>query len=353
MTDAIGRDTAAAALHGSWCPKMCSFACPVTAATGREDAVPWSFHRTVVELDGGRLPLTEASHARLEACTGCLSCREPCLWDQDVPSQVRAGRRALVSAGAAPAATREAIAAVAAGRSPYGHDLPVPRDGGAGVTAYLGCRDGSAELVDAVARLLTGPDGPPRVVVPPGCCGGVLRDLGADDAADARAAAVRDALEGAERVVATDPHCLEELRRTVPDATVVDLVTELDQRLEDGRLRPRKDAGAREVTYHDPCILARGEEVVDAPRRLLAAAGTRVTEPEGRGAGTVCSGAGLGMDLLAPADADATAERRRASLPPGLPVVTACAGARARLAAAGADAVHLAVLLVDHLEARP
>ncbi len=95
-TDVIDEQVAAAATHGSFCPKMCTFACPVTAATGRDDAVPWSLHRTVADLADGRLPLADDDgevFARLTACTGCLGCQVPCTFDQDVPAQVRPRRR--------------------------------------------------------------------------------------------------------------------------------------------------------------------------------------------------------------------------------------------------------------------
>lgn len=337
------------ALHGSYCPKMCTFACPVTSATGRDDAVPWSFHRTVSDLATGRLPIVPEIAGRLAACSGCLACQVPCAFDQDVPSQVRAGRAALVAEGVAPALVAEAVAHVAAGRAPTGASLPaVPADDADGreVTTLViaGCRDDDDALA-AVVAVLRAAGERVTVQVPDGCCGALLDDLGARDAGDAARARLVTAA-ATTRVVATDPHCLGSLRST--GLEVADLATHLDEAVRDGRLR--FPASTWDATWHDPCVLARGEGVLDAPRRLLAAAGAVVTDPEHARERTGCSGAGLGMDQLDPAAAAATAALRAHELGDG-PVVTGCARAQQRLAAAGTDVTDLATALARRLAA--
>jgi Fe-S oxidoreductase len=352
--DAAGPHVAAVAddaEHGSYCPKMCTHACPVVSATGRDDAVPWGFHRTVSDLASGRLPLVPAVADRLTACTGCLACRVPCAFDQDVPAQVRAGRAALVDAEVAPLAVTAAIDHVASGRTPEGQlplDPPaVPAVAGDAPRVHLvvGCRDDAQELADTVAVLAAAGDRV-EVAVPAGCCGALLDDLGATDAAATARSRLAGPAEGA-TVVATDPHCLPALRAAGLAAT--DLTSHLDRALTEGRLvLARGDAFA--ATWHDPCLLARGEGVTAAPRRLLTAVGAQLTEPEHHGERTSCSGAGLGFDVLDPVAADAVAGARVRELGPGT-VVTGCARARQRLAAAGADVRDLAGTLRDHLAA--
>lgn len=350
----IAPDTADAAVHGSFCPKMCTFACPVTAATGRDDAVPWNFHRTVADVATGRLDAADAG-PRLTACTGCLACRVPCLFEQDVPAQVRAGRAAVVDAGAAPASVAAAVEAVAAGRSPYApaDDVAAPEaDAGVapGTTALLvGCRDEQA-TVRAVLDLLAAAGAPARPVAPDGCCGALLADLGAVDDAGAATARLATRLEDAGRLVVLDPHCLPATRVAVGERVeVVHVVEELARLAAAARLTFDGELGP--VTYHDPCLLARAEGVVQEPRTLLGAAGAELIEPEHHGAATACAGAGLGLELVDVEAAEATASRRRGHLEAtGAPtVVTACAGARQRLAADGREVHDLAVLLARHL----
>lgn len=349
------------ALHGSYCPKMCTFACPVEAATGRDDAVPWSFHRTVSDLAVGRLPLAQEVGARLTACSGCLACRVPCAFDQDVPAQVRAGRAALVDAGVADDTVSEVLARVADGHSPTGSPLPVPPDADRDPTTLVvaGCRDDAASL-EAVVTVLRAAGERVAVTVPEGCCGALLDDLGAVEAATtagtALAAAIADRLtsdaeateagrEGGVTVVASDPHCLPALRAA--GLTATDLASHLDAAVAGGRLR--LTGAPWRATWHDPCVLARGEGVTAAPRRVLTAAGADLVEAEHHGERTGCSGAGLGLDLLDPAAADATAVARAAELR-AAPVVTGCARAADRLRAAGVRVTDLASALVAHLE---
>lgn len=348
-------DEAAAARHGSFCPKMCSFACPVTAATGRDDAVPWSFHRTVTDLADGRLEPSGAVYERLTACTGCLACREPCLFDQDVPAQVRAGRAALHRCGSTPPEVAAAIERVARGASPYSEGAvasPAPSGGGTEqvsgtVIVVAGCRD-DAPVVDAALRLLRAAGEEPVVVRSSGCCGAVLRDLGAtDEADDARAALSATLPTGGARIVALDPHCLGELRSAVDEVAVIHVVEELHRLVEGGRLVLEPRLGS--MTYHDPCLLARGEGITEEPRELLRAAGATLVEPESHATTTACSGAGMALPLLDVEAAEATARLRRRSLDTGAVIVTACAGARRHLATAPTPVTDLIATLADCL----
>lgn len=332
----IADDVAAEARQGSWCPKLCTFACPVTTATGDQHAVPWSFHRVVTDLVDGRVEATaDAVAGRLDLCSGCLACQGPCTFDQDVPSQVLAGR------AVAPVGTARAEAVLdhlREGRRPDGDDPVAPRaDVAADTTLFVGCQDDPAD-VDAAVALLEAAGRTVRVAVAAPCCGGVARDLGhvamADDLATATAAAVDHRDDHV--LVAIDPHCSVGDRAPTP---VVELLASL---LDDTDFAP--DGTADAVVVHDPCVTVRRHGVVDAPRRLLAAAGLVTVEPEGSGHDTVCSGAGLSLPLVDEHAASLTSARRVDLLGDG-PTVTWCRRAQDRLHDAGADVSSLLVLL--------
>ncbi len=340
----LGPHVTAAALQGSFCPKMCTFACPVEAATGRDDAVPWSFHRAVTDLAEGRRSPEELA-PDLVACTGCLACREPCAFDQDVPDQVRAGR--AVARPHTPAA-EAALAHIAAGDRPDGtaaaHDAV--RQVAAGATVlHAGCQD-PAEVVAAAARLLVAA-GHEVTVVADGCCGQLAHDLGGVEVAEARARHRATQLDTAGSIVSLDPHCAPALPA---GASITDLWT----LLADAELGWRTD-DAGTAAYHDPCVLARGAGVVDPPRQLLARAGVEVVEPEFHGTATACSGAGMGLALLDPEAADATGQRRAGHLAAtgADRTVTACSRAAERLRAVGQPTDDLAVLLAARLTEAP
>jgi Fe-S oxidoreductase len=199
----------------------------------------------------------------------------------------------------------------------------------------------------AAARLFAAAGRSVAVVAPTGCCGGLARALGDPDLADELASGLPALVGDATRVVSLDPHCLPELRAVMPAVDVVDVASALADDI--GRLRFR--SAQRPIVWHDPCVLARGEGVTDAPRRLLAAAGFTVVEPRQHGLDTSCSGAGLGMPLLDPDAAAATAGRRARQLADtDAPAATGCHRAAALLTEAGTDTHDLVVVLADHLE---
>ena len=100
---------------------------------------------------------------------------------------------------------------------------------------------------------------------------------------------------GARKIITQCPHCFNTLKKEYPDyGGVYDVVhhAELLSRLiGQGRLTPQVPLDAH-VTYHDPCYLARHNDVLDDPRRVITATGARQTEMHRCGRKTFCCGAG-------------------------------------------------------------
>jgi Fe-S oxidoreductase len=98
---------------------------------------------------------------------------------------------------------------------------------------------------------------------------------------------------GVTKIVASCPHCFNTLANEYPDFggryEVMHHTELLAQLVRDGRISPA--AGDTEITYHDSCYLARHNDVLAAPRELVAAVGTPV-EMEKSGKRTFCCGAG-------------------------------------------------------------
>jgi Fe-S oxidoreductase len=98
---------------------------------------------------------------------------------------------------------------------------------------------------------------------------------------------------GVTKIVTSCPHCFNTLGNEYPDFggryEVVHHTELLAELVHDGRLEPV--AGAETITYHDSCYLARHNDVVSAPRELVAAVG-RPLEMARSGKRTFCCGAG-------------------------------------------------------------
>ncbi len=99
---------------------------------------------------------------------------------------------------------------------------------------------------------------------------------------------------GVHKIVANCPHCFNTLANEYPDFggryEVVHHSELLAQLVRDGRLEPAR-ADGRSITYHDSCYLARHNDVLAAPRELVAAVGEPI-EMERSGKSTFCCGAG-------------------------------------------------------------
>ncbi|HZD67295.1 MAG TPA: (Fe-S)-binding protein [Acidimicrobiales bacterium] len=101
---------------------------------------------------------------------------------------------------------------------------------------------------------------------------------------------------GARKIVAWCPHCFNSLAREYPalggNFEVIHHTELLSRLVAEGRLAPSR-AQAQSVTYHDPCYLARHNDIREAPRSVLEAVpGLSSVEMHRHGRRTFCCGAG-------------------------------------------------------------
>ena len=98
---------------------------------------------------------------------------------------------------------------------------------------------------------------------------------------------------GVTKIVASCPHCFNTLSNEYPDFggsyEVVHHSELLADLVDRGRLSPARSS--EPITYHDSCYLARHNDVLDAPRDLVASIG-RPLEMARNGKRTFCCGAG-------------------------------------------------------------
>lgn len=104
--------------------------------------------------------------------------------------------------------------------------------------------------------------------------------------------------KGVQKVIANCPHCYNTIAHEYPQFDGK-FETEhhsvfLARLIAEGRLRPDATNGLSEksTTYHDPCYISRHNGIIDEPRSVLAATGTRPLEMKRCKRGTFCCGAG-------------------------------------------------------------
>jgi Fe-S oxidoreductase len=98
------------------------------------------------------------------------------------------------------------------------------------------------------------------------------------------------------RIVASCPHCFNTIAREYPqfggNFEVLHHTELLERLLAEGKLTPSRRIDAS-VTYHDPCYLARHNDVIGQPRNVVASVpGISSTEMHRCKKGTFCCGAG-------------------------------------------------------------
>jgi Fe-S oxidoreductase len=101
-----------------------------------------------------------------------------------------------------------------------------------------------------------------------------------------------------QKVIANCPHCYNTIAHEYPqldgEFETVHHSVFLAQLIAEGKLRPDATNGLSEksTTYHDPCYISRHNSIIDEPRSVLAATGTRPVEMGRCKRGTFCCGAG-------------------------------------------------------------
>ncbi len=304
---------------------LCLSSCPTYLENGNEAESPRGRILLMRALEEGRVRPTADVTSHLDTCLGCRACETACpsgvrygslieaarpLVEQHRPRGPRRVRRLLDSILTRPTLRSAATAPLRllAGKpwtsslarrtawSLLGYAAALPEWQGTTILPAVvepeGPRRGTAVLLTgcvahtsfprttiAMARLLARAG--VRVEIPPrqGCCGALSLHLGDDARArDLALALTRDAArDSVDWYVTTAAGCGAHVRayaHLLPDdSAAADLASRardpLDVLAEIG-LPPPPNPLDKRIAVHDPCHLAHGQGVRDAPRRLLA-----------------------------------------------------------------------------------
>jgi Fe-S oxidoreductase len=124
--------------------------------------------------------------------------------------------------------------------------------------------------------------------------------------------------QGVQKIVASCPHCFNTLANEYGDFggnyEVVHHTELLAELVDSGRLQPKADA--KSITYHDSCYLARHNDVLIQPRKLVEAVGQPI-EMKRSGKKTFCCGAGGAHMWMEETGTPINAERVREAIDTG------------------------------------
>ena len=133
------------------------------------------------------------------------------------------------------------------------------------------------------------------------CCGEPMRKMGNEYLYQSLAVENIETIKsyGVKKIVTSCPHCFNTLEKDYRDlgleVEVETYTVFLEKLITSGKLRI--DAKELSCTYHDSCYLGRHNDIYDAPRALIAAAGGKLVEMEKNRAEAFCCSAGGGRIL--------------------------------------------------------
>ena len=180
-------------------------------------------------------------------------------------------------------------------------------DGAQEYLLWVGCtgalQERNVKVTKAIARLLLEADVSFGVLGnEEGCSGDPARRLGNEYLYQMQAQGNIDVFKakGVQKIITMCPHCFNTMKNEYPQLDgrfeVLHHSVFLERLVAQGKLRPQSADGLSEkmATYHDACYIARHNDILDEPRRVLASTGVTPLEMARCKKEAFCCGAGGG-----------------------------------------------------------
>ncbi len=290
---------------------MCGFCknvCPVFIEDNWDSRSPRGRMTMAYGLITGELEPDQALLDRIFQCTQCTDCSRRCPSSAKCPEVVIAARQEMVNRGH----TTEIQDGLVKNVEETGNifaDLEVefPEQEG-DIPMFIGCQhlsrpNNTKKALKFMKKLGINPK-----IVKEVCCGFPLKVMGYEDAHQKqkeRLKAMFD-MNGDKPILNFCPSCQVEFAEEY-DQESIHVIQEINKRLDASMVT--KPVG-KKVTYHDPCDLSRGAQIVDEPRELIEKIGCELIEMKNVKNTSRCCGGGGGILTWDPELSDRMSQAR-------------------------------------------
>ena len=256
----------------------------------------------------GELEPSEYIAEKLFQCSFCRDCIERCSANVAIPDIIAAARADLFEAGYVKDSQKQLLDTIEKSGNIFDKELKPPDYKGE-KQVLLGCRllerkDDSKKYLDLLEKL-----GVKTKTFNESCCGMPFAVLGDKKGFSNQQDKFREMLpDKKEEFICACTTCVFFIRAKYPDLKAKYIIDEIVERLPDykGKLKKLNI----KVTYHDPCNVARGMDMVDEPRDILRIIGAELVEMPTYGKQAECCGGGGGLLVSDDKLAEKLAEKR-------------------------------------------
>lgn len=264
----------------AFCPKLCGFSCPVAQVTASETYTPTGKMNLLYLFMSGNLQLSEElSDIIFNGCSSCLSCKNYCKWEIEIPEIIKTAKEMFIKNNIIPENVSSVLKNLYNFKNPYGKDIQaklkeiIPDKyfkNREKILYFPGCKtiEYFPENITNTIKFFEKFDIEFSMLDETTCCGILNLNLGDTEGFKNLQNENKRKFYGTKTIVCSCPECAYAFKEKYKIKDVLSISEFVwSTCLRNGVYSSKETIS---VMYSDPCYLSRYLQVVDAPRDILS-----------------------------------------------------------------------------------